>query len=111
MEEMELSDLKNFGSCFYKREDKPPILYTKVIYNSHNDEIITKFYEKEKIDATDEFGILSDPLKYLGKRCNVNAAIKFESIFIGSKISLQVKLYELEITPEKSERPRLLTKC
>ena len=58
------------------------------------------------MDDIEEFGMLSsNPLEYLGKKCNVNAAIKFESIFIGSTISLQVKLYEIEITPVKWKRP------
>ena len=80
---MELSDLKNFGSCFCKRDDKSSVLYSKIIYDSNTDRIITDFYEKEKIDDPEEFGMLSsDPLKYLKKKCNVNAPIKFESIFI-----------------------------
>ena len=47
---LKLSDLKNFGSCLYKKDDKSPILYAKVIYNSNTDLVITSFYEKEKID-------------------------------------------------------------
>ena len=39
---MELSDLKNFGSCHYKKGDKSYTLY------SNADLIITNFYEKEK---------------------------------------------------------------
>ena len=91
MEEMELSDLK-LCSCFYKREDKPPILYKKVIYDSHNDEIVTKLYAKEKIDATDEFGILSDPLKYLGKRCNVNLPLNLK-VYLLEIIILEMEVY------------------
>jgi hypothetical protein len=38
-----------------------------------------------------------DPFSLLNKPCSVTAAIKFESIFIGNKISLQVKLYEVVV--------------
>ena len=108
---LKLSDLKNFGSCLYKKDGKSPILYSKVIYDLNADRIITDFYEKERIDDIEEFGMpSSNPLEYLGKECNVNAAIQFESIFIGSTISLQVKLYEIEITPVKW-KARLLTNC
>ena len=30
---LKFSDLKNFGSCLYKKDDKSPILYLKVIYD------------------------------------------------------------------------------
>ena len=56
---LKLSDLKNFGSCLYKKDGKSPILYEKVIYDSNSDLIITSFYEKEKIDDIEEFRILS----------------------------------------------------
>ena len=39
-------------------------------------------------------GALVKPLDLLEKHCHARAVIKFESIFIGTKISLQVKLYE-----------------
>ena len=68
-EGMELSDLKNFGSCLYNKDDKSLILYSKVIYDSNTDLIIIIFYEKTTVDDSDEFGKLSsNPLEYLGKR-------------------------------------------
>ena len=42
------------------------------------------------------------------KYCWTTAAIKFESIFIGSKISFQVKLYEADIELVNSGKKRLL---
>jgi hypothetical protein len=46
-----------------------------------------------------EHGLI-DPFTVLNKPCSVTAAVKFESIFIGNKISLQVKLYEVVVRPQ-----------
>jgi len=42
------------------------------------------------------------------KHCFAKAVIKFESIFIGNKISLQIKLYECEVKMIDSGRKKLL---
>ena len=42
------------------------------------------------------------------KYCWTTAAVKFECIFIGSKISFQVKLYEADIELVNSGKKRLL---
>jgi hypothetical protein len=44
----------------------------------------------------------------MGKHCYANGAVKIESIFVGSKISLQVKLYEAVVEPSKMGMKRLL---
>ena len=44
----------------------------------------------------------------IGKYCYTTAAVKIESIFIGNKISLQVKLYEAVIEPVQQGGNRLL---
>ena len=44
----------------------------------------------------------------IGKFCYVKAAIKIESIFIGAKIALQVKVYEAEVRMIESGTKRLL---
>ena len=45
----------------------------------------------------------------LNKQCYVNSGlIKIEGIFVGSKVSLQVKLYEAEIEVKESGLKRLL---
>ena len=44
----------------------------------------------------------------MGKHCYVNGAVKIESIFIGSRISLQVKLYEAIVEPNTTTAKRLL---
>ena len=46
----------------------------------------------------------------MGKYCYTKAAVKIESIFIGSKISLQVKLYEAVIEPTAAGMRRLLSR-
>ena len=110
---MKLSNLENFTTCLNKKNGRPPTLHAKVI-TDYNDNILTEFYEKKKLDDPDESGVMvANPLKLLGKECTVNAAIEFESIYIGDKISLQVKLYELEFMAavKKPKRKRLLTNC
>jgi hypothetical protein len=46
----------------------------------------------------------------LGKYCFAEAAVKIESIFIGNKISLQVKLYECNVEPTQTGMKRLLAR-
>ena len=80
--------------------------------------IIPEFYEKKNIDDPDRLSkLIADPYAFMNRECIVNAAVKFESIFIkGSTISLQVKLYEVEMSltdkrPKRNApRKRLLTR-
>lgn len=91
--DLDMSDLKKFNPLFWKMEKgkivegRGPMLYVKVMYNKRNDRITSLFIDE---NTNEEI----DPFRLLNKRCYVTAAIKFESIFIGNKISLQVKLYE-----------------
>jgi hypothetical protein len=66
------------------------MLYCKVLLNKKENKINTIFVDEESNREIDPFSILNKP-------CSVTAAIKFESIFIGNKISLQVKLYEVVV--------------
>ena len=79
-----------------------PTLYTKLIFSKKNDKFLSQFFTSndEPIDA----------LELMGKYCYTNAAIKIESIFIGSKISLQVKLYEAVVELTSSGMRRLLSR-
>lgn len=96
--DLDMSDLKKFNPLFYKMDKgkivdgKGPMLYVKVLYNKNQNKINTIFVDEESNKEIDPFAILNKP-------CNVIAAIKFESIFIGNKISLQVKLYEAVVRP------------
>jgi hypothetical protein len=77
-----------------------PTLYAKLIYSKKQDKFLTQFFDKndQTIEARD----------LMGKHCYANGAVKIESIFVGSKISLQVKLYEAVVEPSKMGMKRLL---
>ena len=76
-----------------------PTLYSKLI-ESPKHGILTTFFDSE----TDEE---IDPLTLKG-HCFVIPAIRIESIFIGNKISLQVKLYEAVVrTIDKGKKSLL----
>ena len=112
--ELERSDLKKFNPLYWKKEKKTvngkpqlvvvegsgPTLYSKLIYSKKNEKFVTRFY-----DENDE---LIPPLDLIGKYCYTTAAVKIESIFIGNKISLQVKLYEADVEPQQSGMKRLI---
>ena len=114
--DLERSDLKKFNPLYWKKEKrmvngKPqmvipdgvgPTLYSKLIYSRKNENFITKFY-----DVNDN---PIDPLEMIGKYCWTTAAVKIESIFIGNKISLQVKLYEAVVEPIQQGGKRLLAR-
>lgn len=96
--DLELNDLKKFNPLYYKMEKgkivegKGPMLYIKTLSSKKDDQIKinTVFTDEETCDVL-------DPLDLLGKRCVAQGAVKIESIFIGTKISLQTKLYEATV--------------
>lgn len=104
--ELEPADLKKLNPLYYKKEKGKivdgtgPTLYAKVMQNKKTNSITSPF--------CDENGNDLDPLSILGKRCYATAAIKFEGIFIGSKISLQVKVYEAKVKLIDSAPKRFL---
>jgi len=123
--DLEMPQLKKFGSCLYFKkelvkvngrtvqkvvEGSGPTLYVKLIYSKKNAKFVTKFYEMLDVNSEDEAGEEVDPLTYLGSYCYAKSAIKIESIFIGNKISLQVKLYETNVCKSQSGMRRLLTR-
>jgi len=67
-------------------EGAGPTLYPKLRENKKEKKFLTIF--------TDENGDTVDPLSLVKKYCYVRAAILIESIYLGTKLSLQVKLYE-----------------
>lgn len=93
--ELEPTDLKKFNPLYWKRdkgkivEGTGPTLYAKLIASKKHDKIMSMFFTPDNETV--------DPLSLIGKYCYVNAAIKIESIFIGNKISFQVKLYEATV--------------
>ena len=77
-----------------------PTLYTKLIYSKKNEKFLSQFY-----DNSDES---INPIDLMGKYCYTTAAVKIESIFIGNKVSLQVKLYEAVVEPTDNGMKRML---
>ena len=79
-----------------------PTLYTKLIFSKKHNKFLSQFFNEddEPLNALD----------LMGKYCYTKAAIKIESIFIGSRISLQVKLYEAVVEPTSNGMKRLLTR-
>ena len=77
-----------------------PTLYTKLIFSKKSNKFLSQFF-----DTNDE---PLNALDLMGKYCYSQAAIKIESIFIGSRISLQVKLYEAVVEPTSTGMKRLL---
>lgn len=99
--DLEPADLKKLNPIYQKKEKgkvvegSSPTLYAKLIVSKKQGEkIVTVFFHAETGEAI-------NPLDYLGKHCRAIAAIKFESIFIGggNKISVQIKAYEVQLTP------------
>ena len=109
--DMDNNDLKKFNPLYWKRErgkivdGKGPTLYCKLITQKQKDangfNILTSFYDSDT-------GETLDPMTLVGKYCNTKAAVKIESIFVGNKISLQVKLYEAEVKTFETGMKRLL---
>jgi hypothetical protein len=106
--ELERNDLKKFNPLYWKRdkgrivEGTGPTLYAKLIQSKKMDKIVTMFFASD--------GSPLNPLELIGKYCSVRAAIKIESIFFGTKLSLQVKLYECEVKLLQTGMPRLLAR-
>ena len=100
------SDLKKFNPLYYKKDKGKvipgtgPTLYAKLIVSKKQEKIVTMFYNYE--------GDNVDALSLLGKYCHAKGAVKIESIFIGNKISMQVKLYECEVKLMETGMKRLL---
>lgn len=92
--DLSMNDLKKFNPLYWKREKGKivdgtgPTLYAKLIASKKHNKILSMFFNVD--------GESVDPLTLLGKYCYTKAAVKIESIFIGNKISMQIKLYEAE---------------
>jgi len=102
-------DLKKLNPLYWKKDRNGvipgtgPTLYCKLIVSKKdgNEKILSNFFDA---DTGDDL----DPLQLMGKYCHVRAAVKIESIFIGNKISLQIKLWEAEVRLLEKGMRRLL---
>jgi hypothetical protein len=107
--DLEMADLKKLSPFYYKKDQTTgekigsPMLYSRLIYSKKNNKILTRFTD-------DNFDTI-DPISLLGKYCTVRASIKFESIYIGSKISIRYKVYDAIVKINNMGGiPQLLTK-
>lgn len=71
-------------------DEDGPKLYPKIIYNQTKKMFITAFVDKNGDD-------IEDTNLVLDKRGKVKVALRLESIFIGSKVALQVKVNDVLI--------------
>lgn len=105
--DLDMSDLKNFNPLYWKKEKGKivegagPVLYIKMMMSKKNEKITTMFINEETNEEI-------SPYDLMNRYGFVKGAIKFESIFIGNKISLQLKLYEAVVKPMEMERKTLL---
>lgn len=112
IKDLERSDLRKLNPIYHKKtadgevdESASPTLYAKLIVSKKNgqNKIITEFFDSVS-------GESYKPLDLIGKYCHTRAVVKIESLFLGSKISLQVKLYEAEVNLINSGVRRLLSR-
>lgn len=113
LNDLERTDLRKLNPLYYKKnadgdvvDKSSPTLYPKLIVTKKNgaNKIITEFF-----DGTT--GQTYNALDLIGKYCHTRAIIKIESLFLGSlKISLQIKLYEAEVSLINSGVKRLLSR-
>lgn len=91
-------DLGRLNPLYYKmdkgevQQDKAPLLYTRLNIYRHDDgvQIRTLFTD----EATKE---VIDPRILINKRCFIQGAIRLESILIGNRPRIQVKLFEAKV--------------
>ena len=82
-------------------ESTPPVLYAKLIYSGKTESIHSLFRTKgdDKVD----------PMKYFEKYCTVKLALIVDSIYISdNSVSIQVKVSECYVKPERKIKPMLM---
>jgi hypothetical protein len=103
--DLDAGELKKLNPLYWKRErgkiveGRGPTLYPKLL--ERDGSIVTDFSNAEN-------GEDMDPRDILKTYCYVTAAIKIESIYIGNKISLQVKMTEGDVKLLGAGKKRLL---
>jgi len=119
---LEKGDLKKFNPMYQSLDEDgnpkgtawyfSPKLMERKIYNKDDPSDVqikmeTKFYGDEQYDEKDNPVEIS-PLDFVGKKhFKFRGAIKIENIYIGSKISLQCKIYDGVVRHVTMERKRL----
>lgn len=115
------SDLRKVDLIYWKKENGRPMkekggtFYPKLLWTKSREKngkfieskINTRFYKEDEVDE-DGNPVEVDPIQYVGKKCMITAAVKIESIFIGTKIGIQAKVYEALVKEVESGPKRLL---
>lgn len=114
--------LKKLNPLYYKKDkgklvpDAPPTMYPKLMWwKAGKDKqgrekaarMATIFMKEDEIDENGE-PVQVDPLDYLGVKCHITPAVKFEGVFLGAKNTLQHKIYEAYVAEAESGPKRLL---
>jgi hypothetical protein len=105
--DLDASDLKKLNPLYWKREKgkivegQGPVLYAKLIERKKDNKILSVFYDEQTGEEV-------DPLSLIGKYCYSRAAIKIESVYVGNRITVQVKLYEASVQQQQAGPKRLL---
>lgn len=100
-EELTEPELRKFNPLYYRKDketkkvipDSAPTIYPKLIVRKNKD---GTFGAVQSL-FSDFDGNPIDAMTLLGKRCKAEAVVKVESIFVGAKMSLQLKLYEANV--------------
>jgi hypothetical protein len=120
---LEKNDLKKFNPMYQSLDEDgnpkgtawyfSPKLLERKIYNKEDPTDIqikmeSKFYLDDQFDDKGE-PIEISPLEFLGKKhFKFRGSIKVESVYVGSKISLQCKIYDGVVRQVTNERKRLV---
>lgn len=84
------------------KDERPPLLYSKLIFSKKTQKIRTLFHSKgnDKVD----------PLDYLDQYCKVKMSLIIESIYIGDKtVTLQIKVNDIFVKPLAMARQVLVS--
>jgi hypothetical protein len=100
------ADLKKLNPLYYKKDKgvvvagTGPILYPKLIMRKDGQSCVTSF--------TDSGNTHRDFKSLINRRMHVRGALKLDSIFVGSKVSLQFKVYEVNYKAVSTSGPTRL---
>jgi hypothetical protein len=105
-DQITLADLKKLNPLYYKKDKgvvvagTGPLLYPKLIMRKDGQSCVTTF--------TDARNTHNDYKSLINRRMHVRGALKLESIFVGSKVSLQFKIYEVNYKAVSTSGPTRL---
>ena len=75
-----------------EKDERPPILYSKLIFSKKTQKIYTIFHSRESNKE--------NPLDYLDERCYVKMSLIIDSIYISDKtVTLQIKVNDIFVRP------------